>query len=177
MTFMLIYRIVASTLITAALACAQSKPKQEYGTGWMGEFNFTADEAVRLAEKTPADKFSWRPADGVRSIGEVYVHIAVAHLFFLNTCGVKVDMSKARDAEKKITAKADVINLLKESIAAVKENYPKLDMAKKAHIGGRHTTVEGIMVHLIAHTSEHVGQSIAYARMNGIVPPWSEPAK
>ncbi len=164
-------------VVTALIVSAQSKPKQEYGTGWMGEFNFTADEAVRLAEKIPADKFSWRPAPGVRSIGEVYVHIAVAHLFFLNTCGVKVDMSKARDAEKKITAKADVINFLKDSIAAVKENYPKLDMTKKAHIGDADTNVEGIMIHLIAHTSEHVGQSIAYARMNGIVPPWSEPSK
>jgi uncharacterized damage-inducible protein DinB len=175
---MLTYRIVASTLITAALACAQAKPKQEYGTGWMGEFNYTADEAVSLAEKTPADKFSWRPAEGVRSISEVYVHIAVAHYFFLNSCGVKVDMSKvARDAEKKITAKADVVKFLKESISAVKESYPKLDMQKKVHFQDADTNVEGIMIHLIAHTSEHTGQSIAYARMNGIVPPWSEPAK
>jgi uncharacterized damage-inducible protein DinB len=175
---MLIYRIVASTLITAALACAQSKPKQEYGTGWMGEFNFTADEAISLAEKTPADKFSWRPADGVRSISEVYVHMAIAHYFFLNSCGVKVDMSKVtRDAEKKMTAKADVVKFLKESIAAVKENYPKLDLQKKVHFQDADTNVDGVMIHLIAHTSEHVGQSIAYARMNGIVPPWSEPAK
>jgi len=175
---MLISRIVASTLITAALAGAQSKPKQEWGTGWTGEFNFTADEAITLAEKVPADKYSWRPAEGVRSISEVYVHIAIAHYYFLSLSGVKIDPSKmSRDAEKKITSKADVVKFLKESIAAVKENYPKLDMAKKAHMGDADTNVEGIMIHLIAHTSEHVGQSIAYARMNGIVPPWSEPAK
>ena len=175
---MLKHRIIASLLFTAALACAQSKSKQEYGTGWMGEFNYTADEAISLAEKTPADKFSWRPAEGVRSISEVYVHIAVAHYFFLNSCGAKVDMSKVtRDAEKKMTSKADVVKFLKESITAVKENYPKLDLQKKVHFQDADTNVEGVMIHLIAHTSEHVGQSIAYARMNGIVPPWSEPAK
>ena len=175
---MLISRIVASTLITAALAGAQSKPKQEWGTGWTGEFNFTADEAIRLAEKVPADKYSWRPAEGVRSISEVYVHIAIAHMFFLRTCGVDVDASKlARDAEKKIVAKDDVVKFLKESIAAVDENYPKLDLHKKVKFQGADTTIEGVMIHLLAHTSEHMGQSIAYARMNGVVPPWSEPSK
>ena len=166
-------------VVAAAMCCAQaSKPKQEYGVGWLPEFNFTAREAVTLAEATPAAKFSWRPADGVRSISEVYVHIAIAHIFFLNSCGVKMDLSKiGRDAEKKVTAKEDVIKLLKDSIVAVQENYPKLDLQKKVHFVDADTTIENVMTHLLAHTSEHVGQSIAYARMNGIVPPWSEPAK
>ena len=79
----------------------------------------------------------------------------------------------ARDAEKKVTTKDDVIKLLKASIDAVRENYPKLDMKKSVKFTGADTNIEGIMVHLISHTNEHLGQSIAYARMNGIVPPWS----
>jgi len=141
---------------------------------WMPEFNATTRELVSLAEATPPEKFAWRPAPGVRSISEVYVHIAVAHMFFLTQSGVKADMSKVtRDAEKKIMAKADVIAFLKESIAAVEENYPKMDLKKKVKFIDAETTVEGIMIHLISHTNEHLGQSIAYARMNGIVPPWS----
>jgi uncharacterized damage-inducible protein DinB len=183
MAFMSIQRIVFSVLIAAAMACAQPKQaapkkenaKQEWGTGWMGEFNYTADEVVRLAEAVPASKYGWRPQDGVRSISEVYVHIAVAHLFFLNSAGVKVDMSKVtRDIEKKMVAKDEVVKFLKDSIALVKENYPKLDLQKKVHFVDADTNIDGIMIHLLAHTNEHLGQSIAYARMNGIVPPWSE---
>jgi len=157
---------------------APAKAPQLYGEGWMGEFEYTARELMQLAEATPAAKFSWRPADGVRSISEVYVHIAIAHMFFLRSVGVQVDMSKVtRDAEKKITAKADVIGFLRESIEAVRANYPNLELAKKVHFQDADTDVNGVMIHLIAHTNEHLGQSIAYARMNGIVPPWSEPAK
>jgi len=173
---MLTPRLVIPFLLAAGLVCAQNSPG--WATGWSGEFRATADEVQSLADKIPADKYSWRPAEGVRSISEVYVHIALAHLFFLQNCGVKVDMSKVtRDAEKKIVAKDDVVKFLKDSIAAVEENYPKLDLSKKVKFQGVDTTVEGVMIHLLAHTSEHLGQSIAYARMNGIVPPWSEPSK
>jgi uncharacterized damage-inducible protein DinB len=170
---MLNLRFAMSALIFAATSFAQA-PKPEFGMAWMPEFNATTRELVSLAEATPPEKFAWRPAPGVRSISEVYVHIAVAHMFFLTQSGVKADMSKVtRDAEKKIIAKADVIAFLKESIAAVEENYPKMDLKKKVKFIDAETTVEGIMIHLISHTNEHLGQAIAYARMNGIVPPWS----
>lgn len=147
---------------------------QEYGEGWLPEFNFTARELVSLAQAMPAEKFAWRPAPGVRSVSEVYVHIAVANLYFLTQSGMKVDMSKVtRDAEKKITSKDDVVGFLKESVAAVQENYPKLDLKKRVKFQKADTDVDGVMIHLLAHTNEHLGQSIAYARMNGIVPPWS----
>jgi len=180
-------RILFAFVAVAALGIAQPQPAspgkaankapQLYGEGWMGEFEYTTRELMQLAEATPAAKYSWRPADGVRSISEVYVHIALAHMFFLRSVGVQVDMTKARDAEKKITAKPEVIAFLKQSIDAVKANYPKLDLSKKVHFVDADTDINGVMIHLISHTNEHLGQSIAYARMNGIVPPWSEPAK
>jgi len=163
-------RFAFLSVVAAASAYAQA----DFGMGFMGEFKAVSKELTSLAEATPADKFAWRPADGVRSISEVYIHIANAHLFFLSTCGVKVDMSKARSAEKEITAKADVIAYLKQTIAAVEENYPKLDLKKSVKFSGQDTTFEGVMIHLIGHSSEHLGQSIAYARMNKIVPPWSK---
>ncbi len=173
---MSIRRIGLLFVSAAALSCAQAS-KQQYGEGWLPEFNYTAHELVTLAEATPAAKYSWRPATGVRSISEVYVHIAVAHLFFLRSVGVTVDASKMANAEKKITSKPEVIAFLKGTIDAVRENYPKLDLKKKVHFVDADTTIDGVMVHLISHTSEHLGQSIAYARINGIVPPWSESAK
>lgn len=173
--------MTAATLCAPTLRAQSNAPQkaaQLYGEGWMPEFEYTADELLQLSEATPAAKFAWRPAPGIRSISEVYVHIAIANMFFLRSVGVQVDMSKVtRDAEKKITAKADVIAFLKESIDAVRANYPKLDLAKKIHFVDADTDVNGVMIHLISHTNEHLGQSIAYARMNGIVPPWSQPAK
>ncbi len=176
MVTMLKPRIVLPFLIAAA--CASAQPKAEFAMGWVPEFHVTARQVVQLAEAMPASKYSWRPGEGVRSVSEVYVHIALAHMFFLNTCGAHVDMSKVtRDAEKKIVAKDDVVKFLKESIAAVEENYPKLDLHKAVKFQGADTTIEGVMIHLLAHTSEHMGQSVAYARINGVVPPWSEPSK
>jgi len=120
-------------MIAAALSCAQTS-KQQYGEGWLPEFNYTGHELVTLAEATPAAKYSWRPAAGVRSISEVYVHIAVAHLFFLRSVGVTVDASKMANAEKKITSKPEVIAFFEgDDRRRSQRNYPKLDLKKKVH--------------------------------------------
>ena len=163
-------------MIAAACACAQ--PKAEFAMGWVPEFHVTARQTVQLAEAMPASMYGWRPGPGVWSVSEVYVHIAVANFFFLRTCGVNVDMSKLpRDAERRSSPRDDVVKFLKESIAAVDENYPKLDLHKPVKFQGADTTIEGVMIHLLAHTSEHMGNPCAYARINGVVPPWSMPSK
>jgi uncharacterized damage-inducible protein DinB len=166
------FRLPVLALVFAASVFAQES--SDFGMGWMPEFKAVSKELTSLAEATPADKYAWRPAPGVRSVSEVYVHIAIANKFFMSLSGGKADMSKMKDAEKKITSKDDVLAFLKQSIQEVESNYPNLDMHKKIKFDGADTTVEALMVHCIGHTSEHLGQSIAYARMNGIVPPWSK---
>jgi uncharacterized damage-inducible protein DinB len=78
--------------------------------------------------------------------------------------------------EKSVTAKADVINWLKRSLDAVKQAHiaeaPK-DLQRKVHIADRDATVDGMYLRIIVHANEHMGQLIAYARMTGVVPPWS----
>jgi uncharacterized damage-inducible protein DinB len=147
----------------------------ELGQGWLPEFNMAARQVLSLAEAMPAEKFAWRPAPGVRSVGEVYVHIAVSNLWFLTQAGVPVDMSKVpSDSEKSITSKPDVIKWLKSSIDAVRENYPKVDRQKKLRFLNKDTTADSVLLRLLVHTNEHMGQSVAYARMCGVVPPWSQ---
>src|ERR1051326_5247738 len=70
----------------AALVFSQSLPPG-LGQGWMGEFNHAARQTVELANATPAEKFSWRPAAGVRSVSEVYMHIAIGNYFLLGQGG------------------------------------------------------------------------------------------
>jgi uncharacterized damage-inducible protein DinB len=84
------------------------------------------------------------------------------------------------DLDKTVTKKADVIDWLKRSLEAVKTARAQLkpgDLEKKVKIASKTATVDGIYLRIIIHDNEHMGQLIAYARMNGITPPWSQPAK
>ena len=73
-----------------------------------------------------------------------------------------------------MTSKADVIRWLKSSFDAVIRAYPTTDRAKKVRFLGKETTSEAVLLRLLVHAHEHMGQSIAYARMMGVVPPWSK---
>jgi uncharacterized damage-inducible protein DinB len=145
--------------------------------GYDGEWSHVSRQLLMLAEATPAQKFSWRPAPGVRSIGEVYMHIAIANFYLLSVTGPK-EPAVAVSMEKTVTAKADVIDWLKRSLDAVATARAQLkpaDYQRKVNIYGKVVTVDGMYLRIIVHANEHMGQSIAYARMNGIVPPWSKP--
>jgi uncharacterized damage-inducible protein DinB len=149
--------------------------------GFDGEWGHVTRQLIALAEATPAEKFAWRPAPGVRSTSEVYMHIAVANFYLLSVTGPKMpeDM-KPDQMEKTVTAKADVIDWLKRSLDAVKTARASLkpgDLDRSVKIFGRDAHVDGMYLRIIVHANEHMGQLIAYARMNGIVPPWSKGAE
>ncbi len=84
---------------------------------------------------------------------------------------------KSADLEKTVTAKAEVISWLKRSLEAVRAAHVGIrpaDLQRKVEISGRNTTVDGIYLRILVHANEHMGQLVAYARMNGIVPPWAK---
>jgi len=122
------------------------------------------------------DKFAWRPVAGVRSTSEVYVHIVLANFYLLSVTGPKMLADLKENVEKAVTSKAEVIKWLKRSSDAVNEAHsaetPK-DLERKVHIADRDATVDGMYLRIIIHANEHMGQLIAYARMSGVVPPWS----
>jgi uncharacterized damage-inducible protein DinB len=145
--------------------------------GYDGEWRHVSQELTALAEATPADKFAWRPAPGVRSTSEVYMHIAMANFVLLNATGPKIPADMKEDAEKTVTSKAEVIQWLKRSLEAVKQAHlaetPK-DLPRKVRFQGHDSTVDNMYLRIIVHANEHEGQLIAYARMTGVVPPWSK---
>ena len=145
--------------------------------GYDGEWRHVSNQLIALAEATPADKFAWRPAPGVRSTSEVYMHIAIANFWLLSVTGPKMPPDLKINAEKIVTSKPEVIAWLKRSLEAVKEAHlaadPK-DMSRKLKVEGRDATVDGMYLRIIVHDNEHMGQLIAYARMSGIAPPWSK---
>ena len=144
--------------------------------GYDGEWKHVSQQLLALAEATPAEKFSWRPAPGVRSTSEVYMHIAIANFYLLSVTGPKMPADLNDDMEKTVTSKAEVIAWLKRSLEAVKTAHaaetPK-DLERKVKIEGQDATVDGMYLRIIVHANEHMGQLIAYARMTGVVPPWA----
>jgi len=145
--------------------------------GYDGEWKHVSQQLLALAEATPAEKFSWRPAPGVRSTSEVYMHIAIANFYLLSVTGPKMPADLKDDMGKTVTSKAEVIAWLKRSLEAVKTAHAaetSKDLERKVKIDDRDATVDGMYLRIIVHANEHMGQLIAYARMTGVVPPWSK---
>lgn len=165
---------VAMTLTMAATVDAQPAGA---GRGWLGEFEHASRQLLQLAEAIPAEKFAWRPAPGVRSISELYMHVAIGNYYLLGQAGIKppVDLATlGKEPEKSITGKAEVTKFVKDSLDAVGAAYPTADKQKAVKLFGNDTTVDSVFLRILVHNHEHMGQAIAYARMNGVVPPWSK---
>jgi uncharacterized damage-inducible protein DinB len=144
----------------------------------LAELRVQEDKFARLAEAIPADKYTWRPGPDVRSIAEVFLHVATANYNLPKLIGTpppaSVDIAKL---EKSTTEKAKVISILKDSFVHERDaimKMPDADLEKSLDWFGGKNTERGILLFMTRHTAEHLGQSIAYARFIGIVPPWTE---
>jgi uncharacterized damage-inducible protein DinB len=173
-------RILATALFSVCLwnapaSLAQTAPEGIW-QGYDGEWKHVSQQLVALAEATPAEKFAWRPAPGVRSTSEVYMHIVMGNFWLLSVTGPKMPADLKEGMEKSVTSKADVIAWLKRSLDAVKQAHlaeTPQDLQRKVHVVDRDATVDGMYLRIIVHANEHMGQLVAYARMTGVVPPWS----
>ena len=134
------------------------------------------EKALSLAAATPEKKFAWRPGKGVRSVSEVYMHMAGANFILPSFAGIKAPEGLSPEMEKTVTEKAKVVESLKSSFAHVKkaiEDTPdaNLDNVVKTFLG--EMSVRSLYLVAVNHGHEHLGQSIAYARMSGVTPPWT----
>jgi uncharacterized damage-inducible protein DinB len=162
--------------LSSLVSLAQTAPEGIW-QGYDGEWKHVSQQLIALAEATPADKFAWRPAPGVRSASEVYMHIVTANFYLLSVTGPKMPADLKQGMEKTVTSKAEVISWLKRSLDAVKEAHlaeKPADLTRKVHIADRDATVDGMYLRILVHANEHMGQLVAYARMTGVVPPWSK---
>jgi len=132
---------------------------------------------LSLAEAIPADKYSWRPASGVMSVAEVLTHVAEVDLEYLSS---SLNLKPPADLDPKSLAKLQekdqVVAALRKTFDFVRttvEKMPDSEMEKTTTLYGRSSSYRNVLLQLLHHSAEHVGQSIAYARMNSIVPPWS----
>jgi uncharacterized damage-inducible protein DinB len=139
------------------------------------------DKFVRLAEAIPADKYTWRPGADVRSISEIFLHVATANYNLYKLVGTPPPSNiNLKDFDKSTTDKAKIVATLKDSFAHAKKAITSMsdaDLDKSVDWFGGKNTQRGILLFIVRHAAEHLGQQIAYTRMVGIVPPWTEDAQ
>jgi uncharacterized damage-inducible protein DinB len=135
---------------------------------------------VALAEAVPQERHTWRPADGVRSVSEVFMHVADANYYLTGVAAYPrpegLKSVQELNALEKITDKPQLLNALRASFVHGKQAIaatPDAKLDEPITLFGQDATVRAALVLLVSHMHEHLGQSIAYARMNQITPPWS----
>jgi uncharacterized damage-inducible protein DinB len=178
-------RLLLGTLL-AALASGEVGSKVEgqvapKGSGfqleYLAELMIAEDHLVRLAETFPEEMYSWRPGVGVRSVSEVLLHVAGSNFNLPRVLGIApAEGMVGSEYAESTTTKAEVVAALKESFAFLRariEGLSPADADRKIPWFDGENTYRGVLYFMARHTGEHTGQLIAYARINGIVPPWN----
>ncbi len=179
-TFLLLVITVAAVRVTA-----QVHPYRDGTPGVTGYRSevlaivmIQGDEFTRLAEAIPAEKYTWRPAPGVRSVAEVILHAASANYNMYKFVGTPLPVGlDVLGLETSTTDKAKIIGTLIDSYAHARKaitTMPDADLEKTMDWSGGKITERGVLLFIVPHIAEHLGQLIAYARFLGVVPPWTE---
>ena len=165
--------------VFALFLTTQSFCQGQFQKESVGSLTFVSGHVMQLAKAIPAEKYTYAPQPGVRSVAEVCAHIVSANYFFASKLGGKIPADvKMETVEKDLKTKEAIEKELKRSydviIEAIK-NTKDASLANKVEFPfpGEYTNMTAILISL-GHSNEHLGQLIAYARMNGVKPPWSE---
>ena len=147
---------------------------------YFGQLDFVQKRLSSL-EQAMAPKASWRPAEKVRSTSEVFLHVAFGNYIITKMMGFEppAEAKFTMEIEKWDTQTTDmgkIAEIMKASFDHVRNVAKKMstsDLEKKMNLFGMEMTWRNGLISTLDHMHEHLGQSIAYARMNGIVPPWT----
>lgn len=143
----------------------------------LGHFGNSSFKMDALSKAMPAELYSWAPGEGLMTVAEVYAHIARYNFMYLNdNLGIPAPDGIDWQNLESWTDKARIVEALELSIAHVNEKVAAMtehDLNTTTRLYGREVQGWAVLTQLVAHMNEHVGQSVAYARMNGVAPPWS----
>lgn len=158
-----------------------------YGGTLAMNFDFVSGQLMQLAEAMPEATYGWRPNEDVRATSEVVMHLVGTNMLMPVMVGVapaegfvmpENPFALARELEANVTAKADVMAKLQGSISYAKGalvDFPEEALDEKVDMFGMEMRKRDALLILLSHSHEHLGQLIAYARSNGVKPPWSQP--
>jgi uncharacterized damage-inducible protein DinB len=172
----------AGVLLCLALGCAPApapvveapEPSPAFRDEVLDRLDTLQERIVSLAEAMPQEKYTWRPAEGVRSVSELYVHIAGANFGLASTFGATAPEGAVPGDD--VTDKAAITAALTASFEHLKDAIRGVSASsadENVNLFGQQMTTRQALWTLNGHLSEHLGQGIAYARVNGVVPPWN----
>jgi len=174
--------LVAGTREVAAQDVMDARSAGYLRDRYLADMDTVHAKIMALANAIPADKYSWRPAQGVRSVSEVLMHVASEWLYYgPQSVGAKppADFGPPQQTlpklEKDFTQKAQVLEQLAKGWAYYVAQMKAVDAAK---LTGRYapwnSTLAEAAFGMTGDQHEHLGQLIAYARSVGVQPPWSK---
>jgi uncharacterized damage-inducible protein DinB len=174
----------AELIFDVELLGVKDVPPAVGGIDVINPFEEYAKKTLELVKAMPDEKLDWRPSEGVRSVREVALHVALETkiLVWVATDNPPADLMQQRFAdiekrEKAVVGKAELVGMLEESFESVRKVLVTLRAAqldREMPVFGQPSTMRGIYVLIDTHMAEHLGQLIAYGRINGVVPPWSQ---
>jgi uncharacterized damage-inducible protein DinB len=161
----------------AAATADHTAPSYDMKAQSLVDLEIVQKKFVDLANAVPADKFTWRPSADSRSFAEVLLHVAGERYGILGLMGAEPPQGFDRKAfEKSTTDKTQIIAELNESWQFSQKTISGInnaDFAKLLPKLGPQANEGDVVYILVADAHEHLGQAVAYARENGIVPPWT----
>lgn len=172
MFLFLIVLLAANTLAISPLN--QPVFVQEY----LGQTDFIEGRLTQLLGAMSENQMNWAPAEGIRTCRQIYLHTAEANYMLAGFMSGSEMEGEPGALEKSLTGKDEIMKTLKDSFKAVKDAAGLLsedDLNKMVQTPfDMEMSMRNFMISLLSHSHEHLGQGIAYARMNGVTPPWSE---
>jgi uncharacterized damage-inducible protein DinB len=167
--------VLAVTLSTSS-AFAQGVPSQ-IRDDMLGQFGNSSFKMAALSEAMPEDLYGWAAGEGLMTVATVYAHIARYNFMYLSD-NLDIAAPQGVDWEnlETLTDKTKIVEALNVSIEHVNTEVAKMtdaELASMTRLYGREVPRWAVLTQLVAHLNEHVGQAVAYARINGVAPPWS----
>jgi uncharacterized damage-inducible protein DinB len=167
--------VCAAALVPDGRVRAQTPA--DFTTEFLEQFDASMQKFIALAEAMPAERYTWSPGEGVMSVARVYMHVARYNYGYpSDVLESALPGGVALNTMEDVTDKTQIVAALRASGEYVRESLrgrSAEDLSRTRTLYGRQVPEWSVYLQLVAHMNEHLGQSIAYARMNRIVPPWS----
>lgn len=160
----------------AALPAAAQGPPPGFREEILNQLENSTGKLLALAEAMPAERYDWGPTPEVMTVGHVLMHLAHYNYRYPQGIGIAVPAGIEMESLESIREKGQVVEHLRRSVDHLMRNVremPESELAKPTRLYGREVAEWAVLLQLLAHMNEHLGQSISYARVAGVVPPWS----
>lgn len=168
----------APVAAASAAETAEAGPPTTFRDEYLVELDWAAERLKGLAGAFPAERYDWRPAEGIRSVAEAFQHASSSIYYLTERLDVPLPEGlpdDVRELETR-TAKGEVVAELERALAHVRgvvKGMTAEELDGEVELFGRATTARGVLLRILVHVNEHTGQLVAYARSTGVTPPWS----